>query len=160
MENKAKDHTKIKGWGIDVDPKNDPTYPYRNRSEETHEGYNWERPTQQPVNVEVLHSNERPNITAVFGNTVPPSGLSGSLRRFAFQYSENTFTHWLSLVFADRINEVEGVIDDLKKGHIPNVFAEKGWNAEWKYNPKGLITKVVATTVVTSALIALLTRKK
>ena len=119
-----------------------------------HKRINWERPTQQPVNVEVLHSNERPYVTAVFGTVAPPSGISGAMRRFAFKYSEGRWTHWLTLLAADRVNMVEGIVDDLKHGTIPNIFAEKGWKAEWKYNPKGLITKVVVAAVVTTAVVA------
>ena len=50
---------------------------------------------------EVLHSNERPNISAAFGTSTPPSGLSGALRRFAFRYSESSYAHWLPLMLAD-----------------------------------------------------------
>jgi hypothetical protein len=37
-------------------------------------------------------------------------------------------------------------IIDLYPVSATNIFAEKGWNAEWKYNRKGLI-KNVATGV-------------
>ncbi len=159
MENiNAKDHSHIKGWGIDADPKNDPTYPMRNRSKDT-KGYNWDRPPLQPVDIEVLHSIERPNVTAVFGTSEPPSGLSGMIRRLAFKSSENSYGHWLPLILADRVNVVEGIIDDIKHGHFPNIFAEKGMNAEWKYNRKSLIQKVVIGTVATSAAL-LYFRKK
>ena len=81
MENSAQNYQHIKGWGVDADPKNDPTYPMKHRTNEEHAGYSWVRPSQQPVNIEVLHSNERPNVTAVFGTSSPPSGLSGMIRR-------------------------------------------------------------------------------
>ncbi|WP_029034182.1 hypothetical protein [Salinimicrobium terrae] len=143
------DHSHIKGWGIDADPANDPTYPMKRRTDEEIEGYSWDRPEQQPVDIEVLHSIERPNVTAVFGTSVPPSGLSGMIRREAFKYSESSYGHWLPLVLADRIGEVEGIIDDLKKGHIPNFFAEKGLKSEWKYNRKNFVLK---SAVVAAAL--------
>jgi hypothetical protein len=44
---------------------------------------------------------------------------------------------------------VEGIIDDLKKGYVPNIFAEKGLKAEWKHNPQGLVKRVVITAAVT-----------
>lgn len=59
------------------------------------------RPEQQPVTVEVLHSNERPNITAVFGTSTPPAGLSGVIRRYAFKQRELGYGHWLPLLLAD-----------------------------------------------------------
>ena len=77
MEHTPKDPSQIKGWGVDADPKNDPTYPMKNRNNGEHAGYNWKRPPQQPITIEVLHSNERPNVTSVFGTSTPPSGLSG-----------------------------------------------------------------------------------
>src|SRR6188768_1356919 len=79
--------SQVKGWGIDADPENDPTYPMKKRVEGEHAGYSWERPTQQPVDVEVLHSNERPNVAAAFGAANPPAGISGMIRREAFKFS-------------------------------------------------------------------------
>lgn len=160
MNNTAKDFSHIKGWGIDADPKNDPTYPMKRRTDAEQQGYSWQRPTQQPVNIEVLHSIERPNVSAVFGTSTPPSGLSGMIRRFAFKYSESSYGHWLPLLLADRVNVVEGVLEDLSKGHVPNIFAEKGWNAEWKHNPEGLVQKVAIGVLVTTAVVVLLSRKK
>lgn len=161
MENKTpKDFSHIKGWGIDADPKNDPTYPMKHRTDAEQEGYSWERPTQQPINIEVLHSIERPNVTAVFGTSMPPSGLSGMIRRMAFKHSENSYLHWLPLLLADRVNVVEGVIDDFAHGTIPNIFAEKGWKADWEHNRTGLFQKVGVMALVAAGAVLLLTRKK
>ena len=123
-----------------------------------HERIHYERPSQQPQNVELLKSIERPTITRVFGTSTPPSGLSGMIRRYAFKHSESTYMHWFPLVVADRVAVVEGIIDDLRHGIVPNIFAEKGWKAEWRLNKKGLITKIAVTTLVTVGVIALLTR--
>ncbi|HEX8660008.1 MAG TPA: hypothetical protein VF690_20865 [Hymenobacter sp.] len=158
METTNRDHTKINGWGIDADPKNDPTYPMRHRTAEDHDGYTWERPAQQPIDIEVLHSNERPNVSAVFGTSSPPSGLSGMIRRFAFRYSENSYLHWLPLLLADRVNVVEGVLDDLAHGHVPNIFAEKGYKAQWKYDKKSLILKMATLAAVVGGAAVLLGR--
>ncbi|MBO0931766.1 hypothetical protein [Fibrella aquatilis] len=160
MENLAAKYTHIKGWGIDADPSNDPTYPLKYHMPTEHDGYNWERPVQQSQDVEVLQSIERPSLPAVFGTSVAPQGLSGQIRRYAFKYSESHYGHWLPLLLADRVNMVEGLVDDLKQGHIPNIFAEKGWKAEWKYNPVGLVTKVATTVLITTAIFAFVTRKK
>ena len=150
----------IAGWGIDFDPENDPTYPMKERNGADYQRFNYEKPTQQPVDVEILHSIERPGISRVFGTSTPPSGLSGMIRRYAFKHSESTYLHWVPLVVADRINAVEGIIDDLAHGHVPNIFAEKGWNAEWKYNRNGLIKKVAVGLVVSTVVIAMLSKKK
>ena len=40
------------------------------------------------------------------------------------------------------MNVVEGIVDDLAHGHVPNIFAEKGYNAEWKHSPQTLVVKL------------------
>ncbi|RNI25815.1 hypothetical protein [Rufibacter latericius] len=160
MENTARDYSHIKGWGIDADPKNDPTYPMKRRTNEEHKGYTWDRPTLQPRTVEVLHSNERPDVTAVFGTSTPPSGLSGMIRRMAFKKSENDYGHWLPLILADRINVVEGIIEDLKSGHVPNIFAEKGYKAEWKHNRGGLLRKAAVAAIISYGVVSYFRAKK
>lgn len=160
MEQLANDPAQIKGWGVDANPKNDPTYPMKHRTNGEHAGYSWERPPQQPVNVEVLHSNERPDVTAVFGTSTPPAGLSGMLRRFAFRYSESSYGHWLPLMLADRIGVVEGIASDLGHGHVPNIFAELGWKAEWQHNRTRLVQRVLVRTVLATAVISYLRRRR
>ena len=160
MEHKAKDTSQIKGWGVDADPKNDPTYPMKNRNNGEHAGYSWERPPQQPITTEILHSIERPNVTSVFGTSTPPSGLSGSIRRFAFRYSESSYGHWLPLMLADRVSVVEGVLDDLKHGRVPNVFAELGWKAEWKYNRTSLVRRICVRVILITAAVAYFRSKR
>lgn len=154
------DYSHIKGWGIDADPENDPTYPIKKRTNAEHEGYAWERPAQQPETVEILKSVERPNLTAVFGTASPPEGLNGKIRELAFKYSESSYGRWLPLMLADRIGVVEGIMDDLKKGHVPNVFAELGWPAEWKHNKKGFLLKMALIGAGTAVAVSLLTSKK
>lgn len=152
-------YKEIPGWGIDADPENEPTYPMKNYTGDDHHRSDYKRSAPQPKDVEILMSNERPRISAVFGNTVPPSGLSGMVRRYAFQHSEDRYRHWLPLILADRINMFEGVIDDFKKGRIPNIVAERGWKMEIKYNAKGFAVKAL-TTIATGYLLYLMCRKK
>jgi hypothetical protein len=159
MDHTAKDPSQIKGWGVDADPKNDPTYPMKNRNNGEHAGYSWERPPQQPTTIEVLHSNERPDVTSVFGTSTPPSGLSGVIRRAAFRYSESSYGHWLPLMLADRVSVVEGVLGDLKHGHVPNVFVEGGWKAEWRHNRTGLFRRILFRVALISAAVAYLRRR-
>jgi hypothetical protein len=154
------DPATVKGWGVDADPDNDPTYPYKTRNNGEHAGYSWERPPQQAASVEVLHSNERPNLSAVFGTSTPPAGLSGMIRRFAFNYSESGYGHWLPLMLADRVGVVEGYIEDLSRGHVPNVFAERGWKAEWQHNRTSLVTRVAVGALLAGAAVAYLSRRK
>jgi hypothetical protein len=48
------------------------------------------------------------------------------IRRLAFKYSESSYGHWLPLMLADRVNVVEGVLDDLAHGHVPNLSTSSG----------------------------------
>ena len=157
MENIPEKFKHIKGWGIDADPKNDPTYPMKNRLDLEQTGYSWERPTQQSENMEILQSVERPFITAVFGTTSPPEGLSGMVRRIAYGKSENQYGHWLPLVLADRINVVEGIIEDLSHGIFPNILAEKGYKGKFKHDKAGAIYRIAMGTLLTVGAIVLLT---
>jgi hypothetical protein len=152
----AEQYKHIKGWGIDADPKNNPTYPMKHYTGADHNRLNYPKASQQPPSVEVFHSNERPALTRVFGTSAPPTGLSGKIRRYAFRFSENSPAHWFALIFADRVNVVEGIVDDLKQGYIPNVFVERGWRAEWKYNRKATVKKLVVGAAITSAVVALI----
>ena len=154
MKRTAEDPSQIKGWGVDADPQNDPTYPMKHRKDGEHAGYSWERPPQQPITVEILHSNERSDLTSVFGTPAPPSGLSGVIRRVAFKYSESSYGHWLPLVLADRVSVMEGLLSDLKHGHFPNVFAERGWKAEWAHNRQSLILRILGRVILVSAAVA------
>ena len=160
MEHKAIDPSQVAGWGVDADPKNDPTYPMKNRTDGEHAGYSWERPPQQPLTVEVLHSNERPDLTSVFGTSTPPSGLSGAIRRLAFRYSESSYGHWLPLMLADRVSVAEGVLGDLRHAQVPNVFAERGWRADWQHNRTGLVLRVLARVALVSAAVAYLRSRR
>ena len=108
----------------------------------------------------MLHSNERPNLTAVFGTVSPPTGLSGVLRRFAFKYSESSYGHWLPLMLADRVGEVEGVLEDLGRGHVPNIPGELGWRAEWKHNRQSLVTRLAVGAVLFATAVSYLRSKR
>ena len=156
----AETNKNIPGWGIDADPDNNPTYPMKKYTGADHDRLNYDRPPQQLEKVEVLRSIERPTVTSVFGTSVPPSGLSGMLRRYAFKFSEGSSGHWLTLILADRINVIEGIIDDIAHGHVPNFIEERGWKSEWKYNREGVIKNVAIGVVVTSAVILFLASRK
>ena len=113
----------------------------------------------QPEEVELPKSVERPQVSAVVGESAPPVGLSGVIRRFAFKYSESHYGHWLPLLLTDRVNVVEGVVDDLLHGHVPNVFAEKGYKTEWKHYKTRPIIKLTTAAALVAGTVVLLSRK-
>jgi hypothetical protein len=63
-------------------------------------------------------------------------------------------------MLADRVNVIEGIVQDLAHGHIPNLISERGLKAEWKYNKKACIMKAGAITATAIALYLLRKRKK
>ena len=146
----------VPGWGVDADPENDPVYPIKARNNGEHAGYSWERPAQQRATVEVLHSNERPHLTAAFGTSTPPRFLSGALRRFAFKYSESSYGHWLPLMAADRVGVVEGIFYDIFHARFPNVFVERGWRADWKHQPGNLMLRIAVRVVLIVAVVLMI----
>jgi hypothetical protein len=156
----VRDTSKIPGWGVDADPKNDPTYPFRVRAADEGLHMDWERPPQQHSDVEILRSIEHNRLPAVFGTSTPPRWVSGMIRRAAFRWSESNWLHWLMLMGADRINVVEGLVDDLAHAKIPNIPAEMGARAEWKHNKKGFAIKTAVTVAVVGGVVALLRSRK
>jgi hypothetical protein len=149
----------IQGWGADLDPGVRPAVP-KERTPPRFVEPTYAQPEQQPVTVKVFHSTERPGLTPVFGTSTPPSGVSGMIRAGAFRFSENDMRHWLMLLFADRVNVVEGIIEDLAHGHVPNLFTEMGGPAEWKHNRQGFIRKAVIAGGVVGLLLYINSRRR
>ena len=147
------DTSSIVGWGVDADPQNDPTYSYRDRSSDDHSGQ-WQRPPRQQAKVEVLQSVEHKRRPAVFGTSAPPKWVSGMMRRAAFRWSESHWAHWMLLMGADRVNMVEGLVEDLGRAKIPNIPKEMGVPAEWRHNKTGLAKKVGVAALIGGALFA------
>ncbi len=158
ITSQAIDPAEVNGWGVDADPDNDPTYPMRDRSVET--GKDWNRPKAQRTDIEVLQSIEYNRRPAVFGISPPPSGISGMMRRAAFGFSESDWRHWLILLGADRVNMVEGLVEDLARGHVPNLPAELGMAASWRHDRAGMARKLAIGAGVAVVAVALLGRDK
>ncbi|WP_129715866.1 hypothetical protein [Pedobacter sp. SYP-B3415] len=160
MEELKNNYKLIPGWGIDADPKDKPNYPIKKWTGDDHKRINWERPTLQQSSVEVLHSNERPSKSAVYGTVLPPAGLSGQIRRYAFRFSEDKYAHWLPLLLADRVNMVEGLIQDFASSKIPNIWKERGFAADWKYDRSGMIRRMAGVACAALVVYAMLKSKK
>lgn len=148
----------IKGWGADLDRANRPGVPME-RTPPRYTPADIPEPVPQAQKVEVLVSTERPGITQVFGTVQPPSGLSGMLRRAAFTMTENDIRRWLVLLAADRVNVVEGVIEDLAQGHVPNILGEMGIKSEWQHNKAGLVKKAAIAGAIGAAAWYLMKRR-
>lgn len=149
----------IEGWGADLDPQVRPAVP-RERTPPRFVNVHWDELEHQPVTVKVYHSTERPGLTPVFGTAQPPRGVSGAIRGAAFRYSENDLRHWLMLMFADRVDVVEGILEDLAHGHVPNFFREMGGPAEWRHNRAGFYRKAAIAAGVVGLLLYVNHRRK
>jgi len=97
---------RIPGWGADLDPADRPAFPREQPGIAT--GAHWEIPEQQPTRGrERERSIEHERLTPVFGTAQPLHGVSGRIRRFAYdRYSEGQAAHWLLLVVGDRVDAV------------------------------------------------------
>lgn len=92
---------------VDADPKNRPGVPMEKDPPEPAGHAHWSTPERQPDPGWVLRRPDLPELTPVFGTTVPPRGLSGLIRRAAYRIPEHHTTHWLALLFADRVDAIE-----------------------------------------------------
>lgn len=154
----AERHAHIAGWGADLDHAHRPGYPMERTPPRLLHAV--PPPEQQHSHAEVLVSTERPRITSLYGTTLPPVGLSGWLRRRAFEHSENDLRHWLMLLLADRVNVGEGLLDDLSRGHVPNLYSEMGGSAELKHNPAGAARKAAVGIAALTLLVITMRRKR
>ena len=123
---------RIPGWGVDLDPKNRPSYPKEVLNLDT--GAHWEFPDRQIQRWRREKSPEHRFVTPVFGTACPPKGLSGIMRKYAYRLSEGRATHWLLLIAADRVDVIESRLGAITKGRPDNPIKESGIAAEVRYN--------------------------
>lgn len=121
--------SRIPGWGADLDPSKRPAVPKEKRPPNG-TGAHWKEPERMIPKVRIHKSTEHQHLTPVFGTTCPPRLLSGLLRDFAYRYSEGRSIHWLTLLFADRVDVLESAVIDLFKGKPDRPIRESGLRAE------------------------------
>ncbi|HKO56201.1 MAG TPA: hypothetical protein VJ276_10010 [Thermoanaerobaculia bacterium] len=125
-------YARVPGWGADLDPTNRPAVPKEKPSNVTNVRGDVPLSRQVPT-TKIFMSVEHPDLTPAFGTSCPPRGLSGMLREYAYQYGEGRLRRWMTLMLADRIDVIEGIVDDFSRGHVPNWPKERGLKAEVKY---------------------------
>jgi len=153
------DPATVVGWGVDADPENDPTWPMRDRTWDDGDT-RWARGPLQTPDVEILESVEHLRTPAAVGTSTPPRGLSGMIRRNAYaRFSESQWGHWLLLMLADRIDTVEGLMEDLRRGKAPNPLVEMGYVRRARSREAAVATGAVAGVVVLGALYLLKRRR-
>jgi hypothetical protein len=94
---------RIPGWGADLDPADRPSHPKLQYPAAT--GAHWDFPERQPGAEGRERSIEHAFVTPVFGTAQPLHGLSGAIRRVAYQrFSEGRLAHWVLLIAGDRVD--------------------------------------------------------
>lgn len=117
---------RIPGWGSDLDPANRPSVP-REKYDPGATGAHWTFPERQPELEPRERSIEHAGLTPVFGTTAPLKGLSGVLRRLAYErYSEGRAAHWLILIGADRVDAIESHLVSFLSLRPDNPITETG----------------------------------
>lgn len=118
----------IPGWGADLDLGNRPSVPKLRHDLDS--GAHWEFPDRQPELTPRERSIEHRILTPVFGTAQPLRGLSGSVRRAAYRFSEGRAAHWMILLYADRIDVLEHRAKAMLSRQPDNPIAETGLRAE------------------------------
>lgn len=107
---------RIPGWGVDLDPADRPSYPKLDLGG-ADTGAHWRYPELQDAEGYRERSVEHRFLTPVFGTAQPLRGVSGRLRRLAYErWSEGRTAHWLVLMVADRVDAVESLARSRKDG--------------------------------------------
>lgn len=94
--------------GIDEAPERRPGVPMEAEPPRPSPGAYWHTPERQRKRFGHLKRKGLDELTPVFGNTIPPRGASGIMRRIAYRIPEHRARHWTLLLMADRVDVLEG----------------------------------------------------
>jgi hypothetical protein len=97
-------------------------------------GAHWDFPERQQPRGFREKSTEHKFLTPVFGTAQPLGGLSGVIRRYAYNFSEARMAHWLLLIAGDRVDVLESRITAALHGRPDNPVTETGVLREFKGN--------------------------
>jgi hypothetical protein len=98
--------TEVFGWGADRSPADRPGHPKEKQPPGPTGNPHWIEPEPQMSGTVVVRDPRRP-VTPVYGTTIPPRGLSGMLRRFAYTIPTYKARRWMLLLLADRVDVIE-----------------------------------------------------
>lgn len=121
--------SRIPGWGADLDPANRPSFPREIRSEYADRPAPDNQPELQPRERSIEHAR----LTPVFGTSAPLKGVSGKIRRVAYdRYSEGRAAHWLLLIAADRVESKAAALRSMVSLRPDNPITETGILSEYR----------------------------
>lgn len=122
---------RIPGWGSDLDPAVRPSVPRERTDAPGVVRARWDMPEQQPETFPRERSIEHARLTPVFGTACPPTGVSGAIRRRAYErYSEARAAHWLLLLAADRVDAFGSTVRSFATLHPDDPVTETGVPSE------------------------------
>ncbi|MDF2491771.1 MAG: hypothetical protein K0Q58_349 [Microbacterium sp.] len=125
---------RIPGWGADLDPADRPSFPQERTDLPT--GAHWDFPDRQPDDPRRERSIEHGMLTPVYGTAQPLHGLSGAIRRYAYdRFSEGRAAHWLLLIAGDRVEAIGAHLRSLLTLRPDNPVTETGILGEPHYRP-------------------------
>lgn len=126
---------RVPGWGADLDHADRPAWP-KERFAPGVSGAHWEYPDEQQPREGREKSIEHLQLTPVFGTAQPLHGLSGAIRRYAYdRFSEGRAAHWLLLVAGDRVESTGAHLRSLVTLHPDNPVTETGVLSELHRHP-------------------------
>jgi hypothetical protein len=126
--------SRIPGWGADLDPADRPAYPQERTDLVT--GAHWDFPERQPETPVRERSVEHKFLTPVYGTAQPLRGVSGAIRRLAYdRFSEGRAAHWLLLVVGDRVDAIGAHVVSFASLRPDNPITQTGILSELRRGP-------------------------
>lgn len=94
-------------WGVDLDPSRRPGQPREKSPPAPFPNTRYPPEQQQGEPSVPMHGRPNKKRVPVFGTAVPLKGLSGVVRRMAYQLPDHSPNHWLLKLLGDRIDSLE-----------------------------------------------------
>jgi hypothetical protein len=146
---------RVPGWGADLDPADRPSHPKLQFAPGA-SGARWDFPERQPGAEGRERSIEHAFVTPVFGTAQPLHGLSGAIRRVAYErYSEGRLAHWLLLVAGDRVDATGAHLRSFASRDSTRVDRHHRWLDPLIVAGPWVVTGVVAVRAVRKVVRAL-----
>lgn len=130
-------------YGVDEPARNRPGIPMEAKNPpET--GAHATAPTRQQSAGKHFHRKGLDQLTPVYGTAQPPKGLSGTMRKLAYDIPEHSAIHWGILLAADRVDVLE---DRLAHGFGPDTVNAIGRQVRNNPLPAVLLALAAGTAV-------------
>ena len=113
----------IPGAGIDAPHERRPGVPMEMDPPKPMGHAHWTEPERQPDPGHILRRKGLKRLTPVFGTAVPPRGISGLMRRAAYELPEHWTSHWMVLLMADRVDAFEEQLGKVLPFAVPALAA-------------------------------------